>query len=141
MVVVPATSNAATNCCFEREEGTGYIGDANAEVDGFIKACVDHDDFFTDIFGRIERIGELDVTDLINEEIVTNFRGVDEAVLDRVYEHDVALMDEVQALAEAIEALPSRGEELDTALPELLNQIDNLESQWSTRIDILKGLE
>ncbi len=66
---------------------------------------------------------------------------VDEAVLDRVYEHDVAVMDEVQALAEAIEALPSRGEQLGTALPELLNQIDNLESQWSARIDILKGLE
>jgi hypothetical protein len=66
---------------------------------------------------------------------------VDEAVLDRVYQHDMALMDEVQALAEKIEALPSRGAELSSALPELLNQIDNAESQWSARAEILKGLE
>jgi hypothetical protein len=66
---------------------------------------------------------------------------VDERVLDRVYELDVAVMDEVQALAEAIEALPSRRDQFDTSLPELLNQIDNVESQWSTRSDILKGLE
>ncbi|HLA84744.1 MAG TPA: hypothetical protein VJL29_08115 [Thermoguttaceae bacterium] len=66
---------------------------------------------------------------------------VDEAVLDRVYELDVAVMDEVQTLAEAIEHLPARADSLDAALPELLNQIDNVESQWSARIDILKGLE
>jgi len=66
---------------------------------------------------------------------------VDEPVLDRVYELDVAVMDDVQALAEAIEALPSRGEQFGAALPELLNQIDNVESQWSVRTDILKGLE
>jgi len=66
---------------------------------------------------------------------------VDEAVLDRVYELDVAVMDDVQTLAEAIEALPARGKEIGAALPELLNQIDNVESQWSARIDILKGLE
>jgi hypothetical protein len=66
---------------------------------------------------------------------------VDEALLDRVYQHDMALMDEVQALAEAIEALPSRGRELGPALPELLNQIDNVETQWSARVEMLKGLE
>lgn len=66
---------------------------------------------------------------------------VDEAVLDRVYELDVAVMDDVQTLAEAIEALPARGKELAAALPELLNQIDNVESQWSSRSAILKGLE
>ncbi|MBN2216720.1 MAG: hypothetical protein JW719_05050 [Pirellulales bacterium] len=66
---------------------------------------------------------------------------VDEAVLDRVYELDVAVMDDVQSLAEAIEALPARGKELAAALPELLNQIDNVESQWSSRAEILKGLE
>jgi len=66
---------------------------------------------------------------------------IDEALLDRVYEHDVAVMDEVQTLAESIEALPARGDQLPAALPELLNQIDNVESQWSARNDILKGLE
>jgi hypothetical protein len=66
---------------------------------------------------------------------------VDERVLDRVYELDVAVMDEVQALAESIESLPSRRDQFATALPELLNQIDNVESQWSTRSEILKGLE
>lgn len=66
---------------------------------------------------------------------------VDERALDRVYELDVAVMDEVQGLAEAIEALPSRRDQFATAVPELLNQIDDVESQWSKRSDILKGLE
>lgn len=66
---------------------------------------------------------------------------VDEAVLDRVYQHDVDLIDEVQTLAEAIEALPKRPGGPADALPELLNQIDDLESQWHVRTDMLKGLD
>ena len=67
--------------------------------------------------------------------------GALEALLDRVYQHDMGLMDEVQTLAEAIERLPARGGELGVALPELLNQIDNVETQWSARVEMLKGLE
>jgi len=66
---------------------------------------------------------------------------VREEVLDRVYEHDVALMEEVDAAATRIEQLPSRPNDATTALPELLAALDALESRWNDREDILKGLE
>jgi len=65
---------------------------------------------------------------------------VDEQVLDRVYEHDHALADEVNAVATRIEELPSKSDEIATAVPELIRQIDEIESHWNAREDILKGL-
>ena len=64
---------------------------------------------------------------------------VREELLDRVYEHDVALMKHVDALAAEIEELPNR--QFATALPDLLRQCDELEERWDVREDMLKGLE
>ncbi len=66
---------------------------------------------------------------------------VDEELLDRVYEHDVALMQQVDALAEAVENLPDQQEKLAALLPDLLRQTDELERLWDVREDMLKGLE
>ena len=62
-------------------------------------------------------------------------------VLERIYEHDISLMEQVDALAEAVEKLPGRQEEITAALPDLHQQIDALDRQWDLREDILKGLE
>jgi hypothetical protein len=64
-----------------------------------------------------------------------------EGELDRVYEHDVKLMDQVETLAKAIEELPDQPDRIAEAVPELLDRIDELEQQWDVREDILKGLE
>ena len=66
---------------------------------------------------------------------------VREDVLDRVYEHDVALMHDVDALARAVEELPGRPEQIAATVPDLFGRIDKLESQWDLREDMLKGLE
>ena len=66
---------------------------------------------------------------------------VDEELLDRVYEHDVALMGQVDALARAVEELPEKQEKLAALLPDLLRQTDELERLWDVREDMLKGLE
>jgi len=66
---------------------------------------------------------------------------VDEPVLDRVYEHDVALMTKVDALATTLEKLPSRPAQIPEAVGELLARIDDVEQAWDVREDILKGLE
>lgn len=66
---------------------------------------------------------------------------VDEALLDRVYEHDVALMQQVDALAGDIERLPGQPEKLAAQVPELLGRADELERLWDVREDMLKGLE
>ena len=66
---------------------------------------------------------------------------VDEELLDRIYEHDSALMQEVDALAEAVESLPDQQQKLAALLPEVLRQTDELERLWDVREDMLKGLE
>ena len=66
---------------------------------------------------------------------------VDEGVLDRVYEHDANLVDEVEALADTIEALPGKTEPPATLSADALRLIDALEEAWDQREDILKGLE
>ena len=64
-----------------------------------------------------------------------------EPELDRVYEHDVGLIEQVDGLATKIERLPAEPEQLGASLPELLREIDDIEDQWDQREDILKGLE
>jgi len=64
---------------------------------------------------------------------------VREDLLDRVYEHDVDLIQRVDAFAEAIEQLPNQ--QLATALPDLLRRCDELDERWDVREDMLKGLE
>jgi len=65
---------------------------------------------------------------------------IDEQVLDRVYEHDMALARVVDDLAACIENLPSETERIATAVAELIRQIDETEQHWNEREDILKGL-
>lgn len=66
---------------------------------------------------------------------------VREDLLDRVYEHDVALMQEVDALGRAVEALPEEQDRIASRLTDLFEQVDGLEQRWDTREDMLKGLE
>ena len=66
---------------------------------------------------------------------------VGEDLLDRVYQHDLALMQEVDAVGEAIEALPGQHDRIAGSLPALLEQIDALQARWDVREDMLKGLE
>ncbi|HUT13957.1 MAG TPA: hypothetical protein VMY42_25940 [Thermoguttaceae bacterium] len=66
---------------------------------------------------------------------------VDENLLDRVYEHDAAIIKQVDALAEAIQELPARQDEIATLLGNLLRRTDELDDQWDVREDMLKGVE
>ena len=66
---------------------------------------------------------------------------VHEDLLDRVYEHDVNLMQQVETFAGDVEQLPDQQEQLATKLNELLDQASEIESLWDVREDMLKGLE
>jgi hypothetical protein len=66
---------------------------------------------------------------------------IDEGVLDRVYQHDANLVDEVETLADTIEALPTKTEPPPALAAEVIKQIDHLEEAWDMREDILKGLQ
>jgi hypothetical protein len=66
---------------------------------------------------------------------------IDEAVLDEVYEHDMALLVDVEALLSQAELLRGKPSEAMDRLPALHIAIDGIESEWNGRDDILHGLK
>ena len=66
---------------------------------------------------------------------------VDEALLDRVYQYDVGLMDQVESLAEGIEQLPTGAAGSTPPPADLMRQLEELEQAWDLRSDMLKGVE
>jgi hypothetical protein len=64
-----------------------------------------------------------------------------EPELDHVYEHDAALLEQVDGLGQAIEGLPGDPDRLSAALAQVHERIDTLERAWDVREDILKGLD
>lgn len=100
-----------------------------------------------DILPQIDRLrGRLDKLISRIQGAMQGYSGffdlvqVREDLLERVYQHDVDLMEKVDTLGEAVEQLPGGQEQITAALPDLHHQIDVLERQWDIREDMLKGL-
>jgi hypothetical protein len=68
---------------------------------------------------------------------------VDEALLDRVYEHDVLMMERVELIASGIEKWTGTAAQSNPAdvLKELTGELDELNRALDRREDLLKGLE
>lgn len=66
---------------------------------------------------------------------------VDEALLERVYQYDVDLIAQVDALAAAVETLPENPERTVTDMAQLIRQTNELDRLWDVRQDMLAGLE
>ena len=67
--------------------------------------------------------------------------NIDQSVLDRVYEYDVSLMEQVARLADDVDQLGSRQNDTAADLGPIRDQIRAVEEAWDHREDILKGLE
>jgi hypothetical protein len=66
---------------------------------------------------------------------------VDEALLDRIYRHDVEIMDRVEEAADAIEKLGASPGDATSALAAVSAQLQALDQSWDARADMLTGLE
>ncbi len=66
---------------------------------------------------------------------------IDQSVLDRVYEYDVSLMEQMARLADDVDQLGSRQNDSTADLGPIRDQIRSAEEAWDHREDILKGLE
>ncbi|HEV3007070.1 MAG TPA: hypothetical protein VGX78_21545, partial [Pirellulales bacterium] len=67
--------------------------------------------------------------------------NVDEAILDRVYKHDLTLSEQIEGLVDLVEPWRKKPAEAVAALAGLLERIDALDQEWDDRDVILKGLE
>lgn len=70
-----------------------------------------------------------------------DFVRVDERMLDRVYDHDVSLMRDVDALLQAVDQLPTHADSPNTLAGRLHQQVEELERKYGQRAEILQGLQ
>lgn len=71
---------------------------------------------------------------------IFDYVKVREDLLDQVYEHDMSLVDDVEAVAAAIDTLSTSSAAPSAVVPPILQQIENLERLYAKRSDLLKGL-
>jgi len=69
-----------------------------------------------------------------------DFVQIDEDELDRIYESDLRLITDVEALVKQTEALSSSRDEPGSVASQLQNQIDAIAEKYSQRTKILTGL-
>ena len=69
-----------------------------------------------------------------------DFVQVNVDLLDRVYEHDLALVQSVEKLAAAIEQTSGSADVSDTITADWLRQIDEIDRRFSQRGEMLNGL-
>ncbi len=104
--------------------------------------------------GQIDVLPQVDRLRTRLDKLISRIRGamqgysgffdlvrVREPLLDRVYEHDVGLMQQVDELGRALEELPEQQDRIPTRITALLEQIDDLERKWDLREDMLAGVE
>lgn len=66
---------------------------------------------------------------------------IGEAELDQVYEHDLAMMAQVEELAQTVERLPDETDRLPELLAEISARVAAAGQRWDERENILKGLD
>lgn len=71
---------------------------------------------------------------------IFDFVKVREDLLDQVYEHDMSLVDDVEALGASIDALSTSTEAPTAVVPPIMKQIEEVERLYAKRSDLLKGL-
>lgn len=103
--------------------------------------------------GHVDQLAKLDQVRARIDHVLARIRGamkgysgffdlvrVDEALLDRVYEYDVSLAEQVENLAQAIERLPRCPTDLACAIDEVIGSLETFHKLWDMREELLAGL-
>lgn len=71
-----------------------------------------------------------------------DYAQVDEALLDQVYEQDVAMMTRVESLVDGVDSLQANGDDAAIAagLVAVLGTLDELSEAWDKREHVLQGI-
>lgn len=118
---------------------------AKRGLDSFMHQLVERAEL--DAMSQLERVrSRLDKLESLMRAQVRGYSGffdfvqVDESKLDEVYQHDVAMVDQIEALAADLESLSAKPDAPAAVAADLLQKIDAAESRFSKRSDILQGL-
>jgi hypothetical protein len=104
--------------------------------------------------GAIDVLPQIDRLRLRLDRILGRIRGamqgysgffdlvrIDDPLLDRVYQHDAALNEQVEAFAQAAGQLSGKAELPANAVSELIARLDEIDRHWDAREDMLKGVK
>ena len=129
----------------QRQWLTDRLSRAKRSMDQFARPLADAGKI--DLLPEVDRIrGKLDNLIARIDGAMRGYSGffdlvrVKEDLLDRVYQHDLAMMQDVDALGDALEKLPAC-EDPAAALAELYPRLESLNEKWDERADMLAGLE
>ncbi len=129
----------------QRQWLTERLNRAKRSIDQFARPLADAGKI--DLLPEVDRIrGKLDTLIARIDGAMRGYSGffdlvrVKEELLDRVYQHDLAMMQDVDALGDALEQLPTC-EDPAAGLAEVYPRLDQLNEKWDERADMLAGLE
>ena len=118
---------------------------AKRALDDFSRAQVDG--------GTIDDLPVLERVRARIDQLVSTLRGdvrgysgffdfvrVDEGVLDRVYEQDMALLEDVEAFSETVEQLRDKPDAPRSVASDLQRRLDDLFDKYQQRRDLLTGI-
>ncbi len=126
-----------------------YLGDqlrkCKSKLDQYQRALVDSTDL--DALPKCERLRtSIDTLESRIRGAVRGYSGffdfvrVNEAVLDDVYDHDMALLTDVASLLDATDQL-STTTSANVTVDDLLQQVEDLHSKFDGRSALLEGLD
>lgn len=129
----------------QRQWLTERLQRAKRSIDHFARPLADAGQI--DLLPQVDRIrSRLDTILARIDGAMRGYSGffdlvrVNEERLDQVYQHDLQLMQDVDALGDTIEQLPGCDDPAG-ALNELHTKLDELNEKWDQRADLLAGLE
>jgi hypothetical protein len=113
-------------------------------------------DQYSRALADVAKIDQLPLVDRVRgrlDTLITRLRGapagysgffdlvqVDEDLLEEVYEHDLYLVDQVEQLAQDLEAMGTCQDDPSQLVPKLGEKLDGLDQQLARREDLLKGM-
>jgi hypothetical protein len=113
------------------------------------------DDYFRGVLdaGQIDAMAQLDRIRTRLDAVIAKIRGdvrgysgffdyvrIDEGVLDKVYDHDMSLIADVDQFANTIEALGVQPGSLQDVSSDLLRRLDDVDRNYAKRDELLQGM-
>ncbi len=113
------------------------------------------DDYFRGLLdsGQIDAMTQLDRIRTRLDTVIAKMRGdvrgysgffdyvrIDEGVLDKVYDHDMSLIADVDQFANTVETLGVQSGSLQEVSTDLLRRLDEVDRNYAKRDEMLQGM-
>lgn len=128
-----------------RDHMANRLQQSKRGLDDYMRALVDQAQI--DALPSLERVRtRLDQLESTLRAQVRGYSGffdfvqVNEDLLDQVYQHDIAMVDQIEAMAKDLQSLASKADTPQSVASDLLAKIDDAQKRFAKRGEMLKGV-